>query len=472
MSFKDNRGQPAFAKATHFVSHAWKCDFRGLVAALGLWLEQSGTSEYDAYFWVDAFVVNQHQTQAYPQEWWSTRFMQAIGEIGNTILVVDPWQEPVPLTRAWVIWELYCTTKTGARLHLAMSGASLKSFKAALLESFEQVQTALSRVDVSKSQAFHHHDQVMIHAEIQKSIGFTKMNEMVQTRMLLWLMGMARQELQVLTNKLMFNEHTDKTTYFKLKENLARMMRETGNISEAEKLLHELSRNLEEHLGHDHATTLSALNQLAVTVQKSGRIEEALDLFRDCMRRREHVLGKSHEDTLQSASNLAVLLGETQPLIPAHFDEARRLYAMAVAGREIGLGADHPRTLYTVSNWAKLLSHAPEPSHALLAEAEILHDRAVNRLVEVLHDAHPLTLTAMHNQACHWIAQHRSNTELAHHGDCSLVSVQELEELESRAEQQLNQVLMKRKQNLGSDHPDTMLTQQVITVQIKRGLVL
>jgi hypothetical protein len=476
LSFKDARGRPAFAKATHFVSHAWKCDFRGFVAALGFWLEQSGTSEDDAYFWVDAFVVNQHQTQAYPQEWWSTRFMQAIGDIGNTILVVDPWQEPVPLSRAWVIWELYCTTRTGAKLHLAMSRASLGSFKDALLESFEQVQTILSRVDVSRSQAFHAYDQEMIHAEIQSSIGFTKMNEVVQTRMMQWLMEMARGELQALVDaqaKAQLERFgpfrsegtgrfipTDRTKYFQLKENLARMMRESGAVGDAECFFSELLQDLEKDLGPEHPTTLSALNQLAVTVQKSGRISEALDLLRDCLRRREHVLGKSHEDTLQSASNLAVLLGETRPLTNEHFNEARGLYALAVAGREAGLGQDHPRTLYTVSNWGKLLSLAPDPSEELMDEAEVLHARAVGRLQEVLHAAHPLALTAMHNQACHWLVRAKMISE----GEVTSVEqhLERLRKIEDTAEKLLQQVLTKRTQNLGKEHPDTVQTQQVI----------
>ena len=134
-------------------------------------------------------------------------------------------------------------------------------------------------MDVSKSQAFHKHDQVMIHAEIQKTIGFTKMNEMVQTRMMQWLMEMARVELHALaeasTPKARRVALTDKPKYLKLKENLARMMRESGNVGEAEQFFVELYADLETHLGREHAMTLSGLNQLAVTVQKSGRITEA-----------------------------------------------------------------------------------------------------------------------------------------------------------------------------------------------------
>merc|ERR1711937_638443 len=108
----DNRQKPAFSKATHFVSHAWRYVFPIFVAAVKHWVETTGISQDAAYFWVDAFVVNQHQAQNFPQEWWSTRFMQAIGAIGNTVLVLEPWDNPVPFQRAWVVWEMYCTSVT------------------------------------------------------------------------------------------------------------------------------------------------------------------------------------------------------------------------------------------------------------------------------------------------------------------------------------------------------------------------
>merc|ERR1719199_345745 len=151
----DSRGCPAFSKATHFVSHAWRYVFGPFVEAIRVWVETSGVSEDETYFCVDAFVVNQHQSQNYPQEWWSTRFMQAVGEIGNTILVLEPWDDPVPFKRAWVIWELYCTSVTGARLHITMRAEAMQNFKQTLVNSFETVQSALSNIDVANCEAFH-----------------------------------------------------------------------------------------------------------------------------------------------------------------------------------------------------------------------------------------------------------------------------------------------------------------------------
>jgi hypothetical protein len=56
------------------------------------------------FFWFDAFSVNQHRTlhdQQYTGEWWRTIFARNIEAIGTVLLVLTPWNDPVPLTRAW-----------------------------------------------------------------------------------------------------------------------------------------------------------------------------------------------------------------------------------------------------------------------------------------------------------------------------------------------------------------------------------
>mmetsp|Transcript_105677 Transcript_105677/g.328159 ORF Transcript_105677/g.328159 Transcript_105677/m.328159 type:complete len:963 (+) Transcript_105677:95-2983(+) len=473
MGVLDRRGRPAFAKATHFVSHAWNYDFQGFVDAIGFWVEQSGRSEDDMYFWVDAFVVNQNKTQEYPQKWWSTRFMQAIGEIGNTVLVVEPWEHPVPLKRAWVIWELYCTDVTGARLHLAMNRKTLDDFRSALLDSFERVQTAMSHVDVSKSEAFHQRDQKMIHTEIRRTTGFTKMNALVQTRIQKWLLETAKSELSLLRTRCMpATEHTTELDmYWRLKDNLARMLRESGDLTGAESYFRSLHQEMEERLGRGSVTSLHCLNQLAVTLQKRDRLDEALEVHRNCLTRRRQVLGPKHEDTLQSASNMAVLLGDRTPLTQKDFNEARNLYKLAIEGRESLLGPDHPRTLYTLSNLGTLLSRAPDVSQSqtLLLEAEELHTRAATSLSRVLHEGHPVTLTARHNQACHWLAysswcrkvvQERKGEAKTQAGASRLTSISD--ELERNGLEQLKLVHTLRIEKLGKEHPDTEQTEKLL----------
>lgn len=451
----DKRGKPAFAKATHFVSHAWRYIFGPFVEAVRHWVEETGVSEDVTYFWVDAFVVNQNQSQKYPQEWWSTRFMQAVGEIGNTVLVLDSWHNPECFQRAWVIWEMYCTTVTGARLHITMGPETMEDFNETLVTSFEKVQTALSNIDVATSEAFSQTDCDMIHSEIKRTIGFIKLNELVQTRLMQWLLEKGKSRLKALKNEETGDLSVEPgASRIKLADNLARMQRETGNVAEAVVSFEALLTEVMAKLGPNHLFTLSCMNQLAVTYQKSGRMEEAMQLHKKSLTHRVEVLGLHHADALQSTSNLAVLISSQKPLTVSTFEEAQLLFKQAISGREVDCGPSHPSTLYTVSNLAKLLSDAPAPSLELFEEAEALHQRAVSKLTEKLHSTHPLTLTAMHNQAHHWLVFYEFTIGLDDE------TIEDKHSLAMRAEQLLRHVHNLRTEKLGKQHQDTLLTEQ------------
>ena len=70
-------------------------------------------------------------------EWWSTTFRGAIESIGLTLLVLAPWRAPVPLRRAWCIWEIFCTVDTKTELRVLLPQSERAAFVAALTRDFE-----------------------------------------------------------------------------------------------------------------------------------------------------------------------------------------------------------------------------------------------------------------------------------------------------------------------------------------------
>jgi hypothetical protein len=84
-------------KATVFVSHAWKYDINDVFTVM---LEYADTHP-NTFFWFDLFCNNQHQATSHPFEWWCNTFQQNIQSIGAVLLVMAPWQDPIPLRRAW-----------------------------------------------------------------------------------------------------------------------------------------------------------------------------------------------------------------------------------------------------------------------------------------------------------------------------------------------------------------------------------
>ena len=109
--------QPAVGVATVFISHAWKYVFLEVIdALLHHFIDKPST-----IIWFDLFSNNQHKAVDLDFYWWSTTFKSAIEQFGHTVMVFAPWNDPIPLTRGWCLFELYCTVTTRSRFEVAMS---------------------------------------------------------------------------------------------------------------------------------------------------------------------------------------------------------------------------------------------------------------------------------------------------------------------------------------------------------------
>jgi hypothetical protein len=153
----------AVGPATVFVSHAWGNPFRDMLAAVAAHLAageraatgirgqqaggDAGAGEgageaagegAEVFLWVDIFVVNQHAAGELPQEWWAQTFRQAVAGIGHTLVVLQPWSAPAPLTRSWCLWEVFSTLDSGAKLHVALAPAQRGAFPLPLVRGGAQ----------------------------------------------------------------------------------------------------------------------------------------------------------------------------------------------------------------------------------------------------------------------------------------------------------------------------------------------
>ena len=80
-------------------------------------------------------------------DWWTNTFSSAIGRFGRTVMVLSPWHDPIPLTRAWCLFEIYCTVKTGSRFEVAMSASEREAFLTAMESDYEVQNRMLACAD-------------------------------------------------------------------------------------------------------------------------------------------------------------------------------------------------------------------------------------------------------------------------------------------------------------------------------------
>ena len=243
-----------------FISHAWKYNFLDLVDIL---LDHF-KDKPDTVVWFDLFSNNQHKASALNYDWWATTFRTAIKEFGYTVMVLMPWDDPIPLKRAWCLWELFCTYDTTCKFEVAMGQRGYNEFIQAMestgKSSAEVMNSMLANIDVQNSQAFKPEDRAMIHDTVKKQVngGFSQLNAVVLTLMRNWVIQVANKEM----NKRLTTK------------------------------------------GDSHPDTLLSVSNLAGLYDSQGKYDLAEPLFVQCLEKSRAVLGDSHPNTLASVNNL------------------------------------------------------------------------------------------------------------------------------------------------------------------------
>ena len=207
---------------------------------------------------------------------------------------------------------------------------------------------------------------------------------------------------------------------------LARVLREQGQLADAEKLLISTLATGRSALGAENPVTLSSMIELANVMHDEGRLSDAEKLRRETLEIQNRVLGPEDPETLRSMNNLGYTLGEEGRL-----PEAEALLRQTLEARRKVLGPDHPETLRTAYD---LASYLGDDNH--LEEAEKLQRETLAIRRKVLGDSHPDTLTTMD----------------------SLSSILQSEKHYVEAEKLRRTVLETQRKVLGPEHPTTLFT--------------
>jgi hypothetical protein len=169
-------------KPLAFISHAWNSKFKDLVEALVTYFGE------DEYVLLDFVCNNQHKAPDHTFEWWCGTFKNAIVSIGKTVMVFDSWDDPIPLTRGWCIWELHCTIDNDlCEFDIAMTTQSESSFVKDMDESAVCINKMLTTINCERSECFKVEDRLQIHDAVKRTVGFSKMNETIFEVMRTWI---------------------------------------------------------------------------------------------------------------------------------------------------------------------------------------------------------------------------------------------------------------------------------------------
>merc|ERR1711998_656030 len=110
-------------------------------------------------------------------------FKMQVGDIGHTLLILHPWNAPIPLSRAWCVWEMYCTADTGASFNIRLPPEDSLGLEQALIRDPQVTSGVIASIDTEKAEAWKQQDMEMIHAAVANSIGHRQLNSLVRHRL-------------------------------------------------------------------------------------------------------------------------------------------------------------------------------------------------------------------------------------------------------------------------------------------------
>ena len=64
--------------------------------------------------------INEHWPERFSNGF-SDTFTEAVGDIGHTLLILTPRDQPVVLFRSWCLWELNCTEHKECELTICLT---------------------------------------------------------------------------------------------------------------------------------------------------------------------------------------------------------------------------------------------------------------------------------------------------------------------------------------------------------------
>ncbi|EGD78506.1 mbre TPR repeat protein [Salpingoeca rosetta] len=376
-------------KATVFVSHAWRYKIVDVIGTLlefaGEQGEDDGEDKAQVFFWFDLFINNQNTdiTANLPQEWWSTTFKESIAAIGHVLLVLTPWHDPVPLTRAWCLWEIFCSaSQEDVQLTIRLPNAERDALKEAVLETFEAVTDAMVRVQAERADAWDPKDKEMIFKAIEDGVGFLHLNKVVKDQMRNWCFSEMLSFVEPADD-----EQVDTPQFARLCYNVGVSLKTAGRYDHALSLFERsLNIYLERH-GPEHANVAGVYDAMAQVYESKGEHDRAQEYFQKSLQIALDTLGEEHPSTAGTYGKLGGVYESN-----GEYDRAIEYYQKSLKIQLDTLGEKHLDIATTYNGLGQVYSSKGEYDRAIH-----YYHKCLQTYLETLGKKHPYTATAYNN---------------------------------------------------------------------------
>ena len=293
--------------------------FRNLVEGVQSFVDSLPAGAPEPFFWFDCFVLDQHAQSSQGAEWWRTTFKRAIGNIGHTLMMMSPWDNPIPLSRSWCLWELFCTHDTEANFSVCLGPAEQTQFRESIVSGSDIVMKAFASIDVRKAKAGKAEDQKRILDAVEESVGSDQLNAIALREIRTWLVSEARQLLSGAT--------------IKGRNQISCLFKELGFYEECGRINDGtlvMCNTAEPSL--DVGKTY---NNMAMVYYEQGKHALALEFYEKSLAIKKQCVGENHLEVGRTYMNMAKVYDEQKRFVEArdYFSRAKTIYTQTHGDR-------------------------------------------------------------------------------------------------------------------------------------------
>ncbi|KAJ3330424.1 Kinesin light chain 3 [Blyttiomyces sp. JEL0837] len=273
--------------------------------------QPTGSSE-KVFLWIDLFVFSQHREEEKPFEWWQTTFITAVKTIKNVIMVLQPWDDPIPLKRSWCILEVLACDLGLGRFHIALSPKENQRLLKDLQDEYSH-DGMLSRVSSERSQTTNDDDRVKIFELIKRLTSFSALDRLVLSTYNAALTKLLEQQLEA--------KRLEGSTLDILPAQLALITfkMSLNQYQDAKNLSDNAVKVCENELDDDHPLRLTSQLALGLANSKLAFRSVAEDIMLDCLGKcmSNPSIGENHILTIKTQSTLGNIYTGTCDFVKA-----------------------------------------------------------------------------------------------------------------------------------------------------------
>ena len=119
-------------RANGLLSYSWGYLVAEVASALAAWADRAGRDPKRTRIWICSLCLNQHRIgsgDAVSPEDLAKEFGERVVALGRILPMLEPWDDPGYVQRAWCLFELYTSIRSNVEIDIILSPRQAQSFR-------------------------------------------------------------------------------------------------------------------------------------------------------------------------------------------------------------------------------------------------------------------------------------------------------------------------------------------------------